>query len=44
VELVFRAFADGVPELPPRPVNAGVFAWLRGLMMRARGEGRHVAD
>jgi pSer/pThr/pTyr-binding forkhead associated (FHA) protein len=44
VELVFRAFADGVQEAPQRRVKAGVFAWLRRLMMSFRGEARHVAD
>ena len=44
VELTFRSFADGVPEVAPPRVKGGVVQWLRARIRRFLGEGRPLGD
>lgn len=44
VEMVFRAFADGVQEGATTVIRTGIVEWLRKAVARTESEGRHVAD
>lgn len=44
VEMVFRSFADGVPEGAMPPVQSGIAHWLRGVIARFTGQAKQVPD